>query len=69
LNPNKYDETALNQFTLTMNNEVCQMTVYNKAVQKSKSGLGNFLVCKESLEFGGRPDFNMIFLVSGDAFI
>ena len=69
LNPNKYDENALNQFTLTMNNEVCQMTVYNKAVQKSKSGLGNFLVCKESLEFGGRPDFNMIFLVSGDEFI
>lgn len=68
LNPNKYDAKALNEFTLTVNNEFSRGSVCNGEVKKQIYGLGNFLVCRTYGEMH-KPDFTTIDLIPGDVFI
>lgn len=68
LNPNKYDAKALNEFTLTVNNEFSRGSVCNGEVKKQVYGLGNFLVCRTYGEMH-KPDFTTIDLIPGDVFI
>lgn len=68
LNPNKYDDKALNEFTLTVNNEFSRGSVCNGEVKKQIYGLGNFLVCRTYGEMH-KPDFTTIDLIPGDEFI
>lgn len=68
LNPNKYDAKALNEFTLTVNNEFSRGSVCNGEVKKQIYGLGNFLICRTYGEMH-KPDFTTIDLIPGDAFI
>lgn len=68
LNPNKYDAKALNEFTLTVNNEFSRGSVCNGEVTKQVYGLGNFLICRTYGEMH-KPDFTTIDLIPGDVFI
>lgn len=68
LNPNKYDAKALNEFTLTVNNEFSRGSVCNGEVKKQIYGLGNFLICRTYGEMR-KPDFTTIDLIPGDVFI
>ena len=68
LNPNKYDAKALNEFTLTVNNEFSRGSVCNGEVKKQIYGLGNFLICRTYGEMH-KPDFTTIDLIPGDEFI
>lgn len=68
LNPNKYDAKALNEFTLTVNNEFSRGSVCNGEVKKQIYGLGNFLMCRTYGEMH-KPDFTTIDLIPGDVFI
>lgn len=68
LNPNKYDAKALNEFTLTVNNEFSRGSVCNGEVKKQIYGLGNFLICRTYGEMH-KPDFTTIDLIPGDVFI